>query len=280
MKYLFAVILGVVVAGCVDVDDPAIGTTGSEIVGGEGVDPPAFPWVAQIWNERTLYFDYVMCTGSVIAPQWVLSAAHCAGDADYVKVNGERVAIDNKIVHPDYDWPRNDVVLFHLTKPVDAEPVALNLDPGVPTEIPLREANETNANVLALGWGLTSEGGSIWDDVLGGVPVDKLQKVELAGITRESCQEIYTNDDIQPSDLCAGLAEAGKGICGGDSGGPLITYGVAGPVLVGITQGAIGCGREMSPDVFVRVSSQAGWIAQELPSVKRASPTALISAIL
>jgi secreted trypsin-like serine protease len=50
----------------------------SRIVGGEETAPNEFPWQALIKVEMT-NGENVLCGGSLIADQWILTAAHCIG---------------------------------------------------------------------------------------------------------------------------------------------------------------------------------------------------------
>ncbi|MEZ5946206.1 MAG: serine protease [Hyphomonas sp.] len=60
--------------------------------------------------------------------------------------------------------------------------------------------------------------------------------------------------------LCAGTG--GTDSCQGDSGGPLNVRSYDGvPVQVGVVSWGLGCARENSPGVYMRVAAYAGWIA-------------------
>jgi hypothetical protein len=74
-------------------------------------------------------------TGTLIAPQWVLTAAHVAAYTsvgDLAEVSGTIASIDTVVLHP--DWHRNadlksDIALFHLKFPVTrVAPANLYLD--------------------------------------------------------------------------------------------------------------------------------------------------------
>ena len=63
-------------------NDLLCGTNGppaekGRIVGGEEVVPHSFPWIVSLGFINKFGEYKSICTGSLITPQWVLSAGHC-----------------------------------------------------------------------------------------------------------------------------------------------------------------------------------------------------------
>lgn len=242
---------------------PAGGVTGErrgvKVLGGAIAAPGQFPWAAALVDasaRRAL--DGAFCGGTVIAPQVVLTAAHCtAGSrADEIAVvvgrtrlsqeeDGERIAVQRIEPYPGYDRREvtGDLALLRLARPTDVPALAIARagDAGLTTPA---------ARVLTLGWGATSEGGKVSDE---------LRFVRLTVRSRGACDAVYGRTDGR-SQLCVGSSSAGRDSCQGDSGGPLVGGAGDATRLVGIVSYGEGCGRAGVPGVYTRVSAFAGWI--------------------
>jgi secreted trypsin-like serine protease len=102
--------------------------------------------------------------------------------------------------------------------------------------------------LTTIGWGRTSYGGEMSDD---------LRQVDVTAIPEGVCSQATTDDGlftyhgkITARMLCAGLMEGGKGTCHADSGGPLMVRTPGGWLQVGITSFAYPCAREGFPTVY------------------------------
>jgi secreted trypsin-like serine protease len=232
-------------------------------VGGHDADPGEWPWQARVQPGPYL------CGGSLIAADWVLTAAHCVtdgsstispanvtvtlGDYRLSSADGteqEFIGVSQVIPHPDYDPSSNDndVALLQLPTPAtlipdQVEVVLLN-----------READITAGTLATVtGWGTTSFGGNI---------ADILQEVEVPVVTNQVCNQAYFGA-ITPNMLCAGFEEGGKDSCQGDSGGPLVIPVNDSWAQIGIVSWGNGCAFPNFYGVYARVSALVQWIESE-----------------
>lgn len=245
---------------------------GPAIVGGREADPGEWPWqVALIRSGGDPYWDQ-FCGGSLIAPLWVVTAAHCAAedsaadiqvlagihdlqslDSGYVNFDVKRI-----IVHPAYEQLNeydSDIALLELASPApfraagpDQLPIA-----GI---APVAEGIGSLAGVESsvTGWGNRSGHGIDYPA--------RLHEVEVPIWAQEACEAAYPAG-VTANMLCAGLPEGGKDSCQGDSGGPLVVYDAeqAQWQLAGITSWGFGCAEPGLPGVYTRVERFTGWIA-------------------
>lgn len=96
----------------------------------------------------------------------------------------------------------------------------------------------------------------------GGSGSESLNKVTVGVVDRQVCADKYSPSGytITDSMVCAGDVD-GKGVCNGDSGGPILdTEGV----VQGLTSWGFDCARAEYPAVYTRVGSFIDWITENI----------------
>ncbi|XP_074519704.1 serine protease 33 [Halichoeres trimaculatus] len=248
----------------------------NRIVGGTESREGAWPWVVDVTTQTPT--SRHVCGGSLIAINWVVSAAHCFVNPDvneYLIYAGrhqqhgynyhesahsvKRIVIPYGYVEP---HSGNDLALVELSTPVTwserVQPVCL---PDSGTLFP------GGLECYVAGWG------NIREDVpLGGLGT--LQEVQVPIISQSSCQEMYRMHPTEPVDIlhdmiCAGFREGGKDSCQGDSGGPLVCQMVNGTwVQAGVVSFGLGCAHPNQPGVYTRVTSFSSFIRSTVPGIQ------------
>lgn len=226
----------------------------SRIVGGEDAPSGEYPFMVN-WDKA--------CGGSLIAPNVVLTAAHCQSINGGVRIGSDRLnggifnggdtrAVIRKCPHPNYNsfgTTKYDFLLLELNESVDYDVIKLNQDENQPQD---------NEMLTVIGWGTTSQGGS---------QSNQLQQVSVPTLSPQDCQSQYpgVNKDIH---LCAGFTQGGKDSCQGDSGGPIFEFDSSGePIQVGVVSFGNGCARPNNAGVYARVSGVSDWIQTTMQSL-------------
>lgn len=239
-------------------------TFNQKIVGGENAQKGEISYIVSLRSKSSGHF----CGGSLIAQNWVLTAAHCVrggtineiwiGMLDQKNLEGvEKMKPAKIIAHEKYSSStmENDFALIQLSQNSSYAPVVLN-----ETEITIDETNPGAAPIMSLtaGWGALRENSYTLPNML-----QKVQ-VPLVGATACNAPEAY-NGDIKSSMICAGYKAGGKDSCQGDSGGPLSIVDADGKhTLIGVVSWGEGCARANKYGVYAKVNSATEWIKSKM----------------
>lgn len=231
-----------------------------------------YPYIAALYRDAgsgQVYF----CAGTMVAPQWIATAAHCfydrggqrIADIDLGAVVGRdrlgeagkeaQVEVARVEIHPDYDpvTQANDVALIRLTEiagPLIARVASLD--------------DDEPAAATVLGFGSFYEGELAGQALTAtGAPAaqssDRLRQAVVTSLDPSRCAGITGGKtELDPTRICAGAGP--RDACVGDSGGPLVIPGPDADRLIGIVSLGSGCAVADPVVVYTRVADYAPWI--------------------
>ncbi|CAK0811973.1 unnamed protein product [Prorocentrum cordatum] len=271
---LLVVVMPVRATTCGAKSRSTVEAASGRIVGGQNAAKCEWKWQVSL-SDGGFHF----CGGTLIAPNWVLTAAHCMGGSfDVVagswrqyRTDSEQVtlAVKRVIPHPLYN-AQDDSHDFALVELEDAAP--LNDCIGVAC-LPTEDV-AVGEECFITGWGTLSSGGN---------SPNKLQEAQVTIYSNADCDSAYSNFGWTITDdmLCAqGTNNQGENTdaCQGDSGGPLVCDSGSGVyVLHGATSWGYGCAVSGYPGVWSRVNYVRDWIDNEMLGAPTPAPLAVCS---
>ena len=240
----------------------------ASVVGGTTAPIGSWPFAAFIADVT----DGTACSGTVVSPMLVLTAAHCVenissgaatapaafrvvtGSLDWTnRASGQVLGVSRVAIDPTFDATTldDDAALLVLATPTSAPAIEL----ASPTENSLTQAG-TPAQLA--GWGYTYVGEP--------TPPTVLYQGSTVVQSAVHCAEQETLDGVlyDPAEnLCAADTPSfAVSACHGDSGGPLVATAAGGEEIeIGITShGDPNCNPDY-PSVFTRADAVSGWVA-------------------
>jgi trypsin len=221
----------------------------ARIVGGSQPSRNRYPYFVRIDHNNRLH-----CGGVLIAPDIVLTAAHCVmGSGTYTAyVNAfntyrfysgvEVKAVSSASKHPSYSSRTRgyDLAIMKLSSPVN-NPVTIPIN-GLSSE------PGTGDSLTVIGVGADASGRStVW-----------LHEAEVNMVSPRTCNINYGGKINDRTMFCA--RDPGQDSCQGDSGGPIMQTIGGVEQVVGIVSWGIGCAEAAYPGVYARTSAAKQWI--------------------
>ncbi|XP_063300736.1 coagulation factor VII [Pelobates fuscus] len=235
------------------------------IVGGEICPKGHCPWQAALFQDKKF-----ICGGSLVAPIWIITAAHCVrtanrkqltvvlGEHQLSEIEGteQERNVSEIIVHAKYVGRSlnydNDIALLKLDLPVNYT------DYVVPLCLPdkVLSANE----LLRVRYSTVSGWGRLLE---GGATPDFLRRVLMPRVLSQDCIQ-QTKVNITQNMFCAGFKNGTKDACKGDSGGPHASHYKDTYFLTGIVSWGLGCAQPEKYGVYTRLSMYIDWLKDHM----------------
>lgn len=216
-----------------------------KIIGGEDATSSDYPWMVRLVQGN----GKVFCGGTLIADQWILTAAHCLigkngiRHAKVLVYSQDRFSVSKYISHPEFKNMKsgNDIALLKLSKRIRFSKFV------APACLPSARFWTNPNRHYSLGWGITDRVNT---------RAQKLQYLDLVE-AQDRCTEVY-GPDVTPDVIC--VENPGKDLCNGDSGGPLMTRRDGYNVLIGVFSSNSKWCTTKSPAMFTDVRIHITWI--------------------
>lgn len=245
-----------------------------------GSDFPAgnpYPWVAGLFATQQDGWGDLICSGTLIAAEWVMTSAECVTSSEYPVseenlrvVVGVRAFVDvpddawhdvaQVYVHPLWSAATRvaDVALLRLATPATATPIEMVGNEALPVGTAARVA----------GWGMNqspystgaSSGALQWGDV-----------EVLAGPTEPFCRDLNSSPGngpvYRPDWMVCALGDdliAPVDVCDDDGGAPLMVQVGGVWKLVGVAAWVGTCADFYEPGVYTRVAAALPWLQLQI----------------
>ncbi|PKF81378.1 peptidase [Vibrio sp. vnigr-6D03] len=254
VKLLSVLIAGAFSSAFVQADDNSVSP---RIIGGSEVAHSTVPYQVALQTPS----GYQFCGGTIIAQDWVLTAAHCVqgksasgvqiriGASDLRTSQGETHNVSQVHVHERYNSSRltSDIALLKLSTPVSSKYQIAKL----PTPQLKAQLASVGKTLKGSGWGRFSTSSNA------GSPV--LKAADLPIISNAECQRVMGTGPVSDDFICG--YKPRNSVCNGDSGGPFATksgndyyvFGAASWVTANCTTGS----------AYTNVTKFVPWITQK-----------------
>ena len=247
---------------------PAVSAEQVEFIGGKEVTPQIVGGTVTTPNSRPYQVALLMngrqgCGGTLIAPQWVLTAAHCLDSASTssltVRVGAHRMSANDgttirvsQIINHEY-WRGSqgitsgyDIAVLRL-----ASPAPSSIRPAkLPSQALANQIAAVGQSLTVSGWGLTQPGSR--------TPSDVLREVNLPVMSNSACSS-QLGANVGNGVIC-GDGPSGRSACNGDSGGPYAASYNGNFYSIGTVSWGRGC---VGATAFTRTTAYLDWIEQK-----------------
>ncbi len=261
------------------------------VVGGNDAAPDEYPYIAHIVIDRSF-----QCTGTLVTPQHVITAAHCGslapggianvpigqpGQLIELSIGAHKTPTSSLLGGYESDGENHVASAVHVNPgwaglgSVSHDAAIIELDtPSAKTPVKVASAAERSlwtAGTMATiaGFGVTEADGE---------QPEVLQEARVPIVADSDAANAYPYlvDGVDPlfggfeneTQVAAGFPNGGVDTCQGDSGGPLLVSAGTAMRLVGDTSYGAGCAEPGFPGVYGRLAdtTMRDWISSVAPN--------------
>ena len=252
---------------CIPLPPPGIT---AKIVNGNVTMEREKPWMVLVIDSNSSS----ICSGSLFKPDWVMLAAHCLENRDFVKLSFGRTnytshgesryeqirnaTLQDFHLHPNYQGVealfKHDIALIKISPVIISDrvrPICL------PTASACEEYQESCENIELAGWGKTDNGLS--SEVLLEAPMTVVSNIE--------CSSRYGFEILENFYLCALHRQRETDVaCNGDSGAPLVCKQGRYNFAIGVLSFGIADCDTRIPGVYTNICTFIQWIQNTIAS--------------